>query len=75
MVKLIDFGFSEVIDRSKLKSGQGTAGYIAPEVFKVHPYTEKADVFSLGVIFYSLVTGHCPFKAENYEGKITPTNT
>lgn len=32
-IRLIDFGFAELINEKKLKSGQGTAGYIAPEVF------------------------------------------
>jgi serine/threonine protein kinase len=67
-VKLIDFGFAERIDRKRLNSGQGTAGYIAPEIFKIQPYTEKSDVFSLGVMFFSLITGYSPFKAETYEG-------
>lgn len=43
-------------------SKAGTPGYIAPEVFESQPYTEKGDVFSLGVIFYSLVSGRSPFK-------------
>ena len=34
-VKLIDFGFAEVVNEKKLRSGQGTAGYIAPEVFNL----------------------------------------
>jgi serine/threonine protein kinase len=34
-VKLIDFGFAEPINEKKLKSGQGTAGYIAPEIFQL----------------------------------------
>jgi serine/threonine protein kinase len=56
-VKIIDFGFAEVINREKLLSGQGTAGYIAPEIFRQAPFTEKSDVFSLGIIMYSLVSG------------------
>ena len=43
-------------------SKAGTPGYIAPEVFENKAYTEKGDVFSLGVIFYSLVSGRSPFK-------------
>lgn len=62
-VKLIDFGFAEVINEKKLRGGQGTAGYIAPEIFKYHPYTRKSDVFSLGVIYFALLTNSSPFKS------------
>ena len=33
-LKLVDFGFAEVINAKELKSKAGTPGYIAPEVFK-----------------------------------------
>ncbi|KAM3143993.1 hypothetical protein pb186bvf_003757 [Paramecium bursaria] len=68
IIKLIDFGFAEEINRNHLLSGQGTAGYIAPEVFMKQPYTETSDVFSLGVIMYSLLAGRAPFKSATYEG-------
>jgi calcium/calmodulin-dependent protein kinase I len=45
-----------------LLSKAGTPGYIAPEVFSDLPYTAKGDVFSAGIIFYSLVSGSSPFK-------------
>jgi serine/threonine protein kinase len=66
-IKLIDFGFSEVVNENKLKNRQGTAGYIAPELFKLSPYTRKSDVFSLGIIFYAIISNSSPFKGDNYE--------
>jgi serine/threonine protein kinase len=45
-----------------LTSKSGTPGYIAPEVFYNMPYTEKGDVFSLGVIYFSMVAGYSPFR-------------
>lgn len=66
-VKMIDFGFAEEICRDKLNSGQGTAGYIAPEIFNQQPYLETSDVFSLGIVFYALLSGRAPFKAPNYD--------
>jgi serine/threonine protein kinase len=55
-VKLVDFGFAEPINDKELVSKAGTPGYIPPEIFKLHPYLAVGDVFSLGVIFYSVVT-------------------
>lgn len=68
VVKIIDFGFSERINRAQLTNGQGTAGYIAPELFDLAPYTENCDIFSLGIIFYIILTGIFPFRSNNYEG-------
>lgn len=65
--KLIDFGFAEQINYEKLDSRAGTPGFLPPELFKLHPYTEKGDVFSLGVILYCLVSGSSPFKGRTYK--------
>ena len=62
---ILDFGFAERINNEKLMSKAGTPGYIAPEVFLGKPYTDKGDVFSLGVIYYSMVTGRSPFRGKD----------
>ncbi|CAK67689.1 unnamed protein product (macronuclear) [Paramecium tetraurelia] len=69
-IKIIDFGFAEQINREFLTSGQGTIGYMAPEIFTHTPYTEVGDVFSLGVVYYLLLTGKPPFKGLNQENVI-----
>lgn len=53
-VKLADFGLSDTITppQVKLHLKCGSPGYIAPEVLRGYGYTSKADIFSLGVIFY-----------------------
>lgn len=38
-------------------SKSGTPGFLPPELFRMHPYTEKGDVFSLGIILYCIVSG------------------
>lgn len=65
--KIVDFGFAELINRLELQSKTGTPGYIPPEVFDNLPFTEKGDVFSLGVIVYSMMSGYSPFKGANYK--------
>jgi serine/threonine protein kinase len=61
---LIDFGFAETINYTKLENRSGTPGYLPPEMFKNIPYNEKGDVFSAGVIFYCLIFGSTPFKGK-----------
>jgi serine/threonine protein kinase len=39
-------------------------------VFKLAPYTRKSDLFSVGVIYYAIVSNSSPFRAETYEGLI-----
>ncbi|EGR28263.1 protein kinase domain protein, partial [Ichthyophthirius multifiliis] len=62
--KIIDFGFAEKINYQKLESRAGTHGFLPPELFKLQPYTEKGDIFSLGVILFCLLSGQSPFKGK-----------
>ena len=55
MAKIVDFGFAEKVNREKLLSRAGTPGYIPPELFNTQPYTEKGDIFSVGVILYAVI--------------------
>ncbi|KAM3142875.1 hypothetical protein pb186bvf_004938 [Paramecium bursaria] len=52
-VQLIDLGLVVKQSKSELKQS-GTPGYIAPEIFKGPHYNQKADMFSLGAVFYEL---------------------
>ncbi|KAM3142883.1 hypothetical protein pb186bvf_004946 [Paramecium bursaria] len=52
-VQLIDLGLVVKQSKSVLKQS-GTPGYIAPEIFKGPHYNQKADMFSLGAVFYEL---------------------
>lgn len=58
-VKLTDFGFSKVCERTLKASGSGTVGYIAPEQAVGRPMFQS-DVFSLGLVIYELLSGHLP---------------
>jgi eukaryotic-like serine/threonine-protein kinase len=56
-IKLTDFAFSKVAQRSVRASGSGTVGYIAPEQAVGRPMFQS-DVFSLGLLIYELLSGY-----------------
>jgi serine/threonine protein kinase len=60
IVKLVDFGIAHPAD-SVPRRLEGTPGYIAPEQLDVPHPSAAADVFSLGVILFELLTGQRPF--------------
>ena len=59
-IKLIDFGTSISMKGGNLTQELGTIYYIAPEVFK-NNYNERADIWSVGIILYTMLCGHPPF--------------
>jgi calcium-dependent protein kinase len=60
-LKLIDFGFSKIWDHnSKMSLSCGTLAYVAPEVLDKN-YTNKCDLWSLGVVIFILLVGYMPF--------------
>ena len=65
-VKLADFGIAKETRVATLSgSMHGTVTYMAPEQCQGHAFDRRADVFSLGVILYELVTGTRLFWADN----------
>jgi len=62
---MIDFGFSKhYLAKEHMHQIVGTSYYIAPEVLAKN-YTQKSDLWSLGVIFFMLLSGRCPFGGTN----------
>ena len=69
IVKLTDFGIAKDVDVTALTGANntiGTAAYMSPEQCKGERFlTGKSDIYSLGVVFYELLTGRKPFMAES----------
>ena len=74
-IKITDFGQTVKLNSNEYiaKLG-GTVGFIAPEVLQNQPSDSKSDIWSLGVILYSLVSSRVPFcgnnKAETIEATV-----
>lgn len=71
-VKLIDFRSAVCVNRNqmivpvfkptyRLDGLVNKLRYVAPEVLNGQPYNEKADIYSMGILFWQLLTGKTPF--------------
>eukprot|EP00347_Sterkiella_histriomuscorum_P002112 403369430 len=71
-IKIIDLGLAIRIQDLKTEqiAGCGTPNYIAPEVIMSKSYGLKADIWSLGCIFFALLTGTPPFEEVNVQETI-----
>jgi serine/threonine protein kinase len=68
-VKLTDFGIASLTADPGLTITGGTVGtlyYMAPEQMKALPIDGRADLYSVGVTLYEMITGRVPFKGDSY---------
>jgi tRNA A-37 threonylcarbamoyl transferase component Bud32/DNA-directed RNA polymerase specialized sigma24 family protein len=69
-VRVTDFGLAHILSDSKVRAAvAGTAGYMAPEQLDASfgPIGPRTDVFGLGAVLFSLLTGRPPFSGETIE--------
>ncbi len=68
IVKLMDFGIARRIqknqDQERAKVVEGTPRYLAPEAAVGKPVDGRADIYSLGIMAFEMVTGRVPFYSE-----------
>jgi serine/threonine protein kinase len=79
-VKVLDFGLAKIIQRKDAASELaeessritnngvvvGTVGYMSPEQLRAERLDFRSDVFSMGTVFYELVSGKKPFERDSY---------
>jgi eukaryotic-like serine/threonine-protein kinase len=66
VVKLADFGIARATDQSSITqvgSVLGTAAYLSPEQARGEEAGPRADIYSLGVVTYQLLSGRLPYEA------------
>ena len=67
-IKITDFGIAMALNSTQLtqtNSVMGSVHYLPPEQANGKGSTIKSDIYSMGIIFYELLTGSLPFKGEN----------
>ncbi|XP_067308469.1 death-associated protein kinase 3 [Pseudorasbora parva] len=71
-IKLIDFGIAHQIkDGNEFKNIFGTPEFVAPEIVNYEPLGLEADMWSIGVITYILLSGASPFLGETKQETLT----
>ncbi len=72
-LKIMDFGLAKLKNNlgiTKTRTSVGTLSYMSPEQTQGISVDQRSDIWSLGVVFYEILTGELPFKSEHEAGMI-----
>lgn len=70
-IKIADLGFAREMGYEDLSQTHcGTPLIMAPEILNCNKYNHKGDVWSLGVVFFEMITGFTPFTGKNKQDLI-----
>lgn len=71
IIKVVDFGIAKIVDMIDISGNLtntggliGTPAYMSPERLTSQLYDGRSDVYSLGVTFYQMLSGHLPFSTQ-----------
>ena len=73
-IRIVDFGAAKIVGGSKLTRPGivfGTPYYMSPEQASGEAIDARADVYSLGILLFEMLTGRVPFEADTYMGVLT----
>ena len=67
-IKVVDFGIARLVDTSRSQTGLliGTVNYMSPEQVRGERVDGRSDIFSVGVMFYELLSYERPFTGSNF---------
>lgn len=74
-VKILDFGIAKLVGESQFnltKTGTqvGTVYYMSPEQVKAKELDQRSDIYSLGITFYEMLAGFCPYTSMTSEYEV-----
>lgn len=69
-VLLGDFGLSKLLVEGVTVTRVGTPGYQSPQIIQGHLYTFKTDIWSLGIVAYTILEGIVPFNTRKIKNEV-----